>query len=60
MRWEPQDRRYHGDLGKPAGGSYTLRALLVVESWNVTVAGPDVDRRSSKSDAATMAVAAGR
>ncbi len=44
MRWEQKDERYHANLGRPADGSYTLRAEAVVEGWNVALGGPVVVR----------------
>ena len=44
-KWQADEQRYKADLGKPAPGSYALRGVLVVEGWNVTVAGPSIVRK---------------
>ena len=59
MRWQADERRYKGDLGKPAGGSYSLRGVLVVEGWNVVAAGPAVVRPSGAAEPALTGVDAG-
>ena len=46
---------YHGDLGRPGGGTYALRARLVVSGWNVLVAGPTIVRRGAPAQAAVGA-----
>jgi hypothetical protein len=46
MRWDADTLRYHANMGHVPSGSYRLRGLLVVEGWDVTVAGPTVERRS--------------
>ena len=35
-----EDGRYKANLGKPAGGRYTLRAIVVVDGFTVRTTGP--------------------
>ena len=39
-----ENRRHHPNLGRPPAGTFRLRGLLVVEGWNVRLAGPVVVR----------------
>jgi hypothetical protein len=48
MQWK--GRHYEADLGRPAPGRYSLRGLLVVEGWSVTVPGPVVERGRGGDD----------
>lgn len=58
MQWLADERRYKADLGRPAGGTYSLRGVLVVEGWNVVAAGPPVVRKGGVVEPAPAGAAA--
>ena len=35
-----EDERYKAELGKPPAGTYTLRAIVVVDGFTVRTTGP--------------------
>ena len=45
MSWVAADQRYHAHVVGLAHGRYVLDAELVVETWDVPVAGPAINKR---------------